>query len=92
MNLIKEPTLNIFNDEIIQIKLAVSSNDKFFVCVLKSNTFPICFINYYNNQLNEFKEIDCNYTGRLNIYYKVFYFKETNEFMHIPRYGLTAII
>ena len=92
MNLIKEQTSNLFNKEINQIKIAKSNSDKFLVCISNSSYFPECFINYYNNQINEFREINCTYTESWNINYKVFYFNETNDFMHISRYDLTTTI
>ena len=47
-------------NEINQIKLAKSFNDKFFICILNKD-IPSCFIN--ENSL-EFKEMDCIYPDK----------------------------
>ena len=89
MNLIKANTSNIMNtNEINQIKLAMSYNDKFFVCFL-NDTNPICLI---NNYLYEFKEIECSRVGSFNPKYKVIYFKETDDFILLSRKTLFTTI
>ena len=77
-------------NEINQIKLAKSFNDKFFICILNKD-IPSCFIN--ENSI-EFKEINCIYPNddAWSSEYKVFYFNETHEFMHISRSWLNLTI
>ena len=87
----KEQTNEIIctnSDEINQIKLAISDNNKYFVC-FTINSIPKCVI---NENSYEFKEIDCNDFGQSDLRYKTFYFKETEEFIFISFYFLTATI
>ena len=66
-------------NEINQIKFEKSYNDRFFVCFL-NKTVPICLI---NNDLFEFYEIGCYLKSNYDNRYKVFYFKESDNFMLI---------
>ena len=67
----------------------MSYNNNFFICftVLKGeHNIPTCYINNYIS--NNFSKIACNYNKfeiNYNINYKVFYFKETDDFMFISR-------
>ena len=88
----KEQTNEIigrYSNVINQIKLAISDNNKYFVC-FTINSIPKCVINEKNSY--EFKEIDCNDFGQSDLRYKTFYFKETDEFIFISFYFLTATI
>ena len=70
--LAEESTIN-------QIKVTISENDKFFVCVLSDEGKLICYINDENSF--NFKKIDCEENNDSNDQYKDFYFKENNVFM-----------
>ena len=90
-------TINYNGDlkEIKQIKIAVSNNNKFFVCILEDDGnnkgTPICFINNENN-LYEFNEMDCKENSGWADNYQVFYFSETNDFMLLSHYSLDTTI
>ena len=90
-------TINYNGDlkKIKQIKIAVSNNNKFFVCILEDNGnnkgTPICFINNKNN-LYEFNEMDCKENSGWADNYQVFYFTETNDFMLLSHYSLDTTI
>ena len=91
MNITKEQTNEIigrYSNVINQIKLAISDNNKYFVC-FTINSIPKCVI---NENSYEFKEIDCNDFGQSDLRYKTFYFKETDEFIFISFHFLTATI
>ena len=86
MNLIlgNTPEINygkILN-EINQIKLAKSFNDKYFVTISNDGT-PFCLI---NENSYEFKEILFNFDNKWDINYKVLYFNETDDFMFVSRW------
>ena len=68
---------------IYQIKSAMSYDNNFFICIIKYNNYPCCFINEYSS--NELKEINCPIYDSYDLDYKVFYFNETNEFMMVSR-------
>ena len=91
MNINKEETNEIIMtslDEINQIKLAISNNNKYFVC-FSINSIPKCVI---NNNSYEFEEIGCSFNTTSDSRYKTFYFKETDEFIFISKYYLTTTI
>ena len=90
-------TINYNGDlkKIKQIKIAVSNNNKFFVCILedddKNKGTPICFINNEDN-FYEFNEMDCKENDGWGDDYQVFYFSETNVFMLLSFYNLDTTI
>ena len=91
MNLIKGKTTKIIkvNDNIVQIKMVVSYNDKFFVCI-KDNTSPKCYI---NESLYKFNEIDCDLGEKTSPLYKIFYFTEIDDFMFVSiKHLVTTLI
>ena len=91
MNLYLERKIEIINSNlnvINQIKLAMSNNDRYFICIL-NNTIPLCLI---NENLFIFEKISCQFNTSSDAQYKVFYFKESNEFMFISRTFLNSII
>ena len=69
------------------IKSEKSHNDKFFVCITILRTAK-CFI---NDNLYQFKGIDCANEGGWTIY-KVLYHKESDDFMLISPTRLTTTI
>ena len=88
-NLIKDKTSSFESKNTInQIKLAMSNNDKFFVCFLEYKT-PICLI---NDNSFEFKKIECENGNGWSAAYKVLYFPENDHFMLISRSELIATI
>ena len=93
MNLTKGRTSYHFNvvNEINQIKFASSYNDRFFVCIL-NGTVAICLNNNNTNDFFEFKEIACHFSSNYSSRYKVFYFKESDDFMFISISYCTATI
>ena len=71
------------SSNIKQIKMALSHNNKFFICYLLDST-PICQINDYSS--NDLKDISCSFnSGSYTNKYKVLYFNETDEFIFIDR-------
>ena len=89
MNLFKEKNCNkILMKEINEIKVAVSYNDNFFVCLLNPST-PICLI---NDNVYDFQEINCKHNENWSPKYKVLYFKESDEFMLISRTHLVSTV
>ena len=90
IDIIKDNTFNLeVMKEIKQIKSSISYNYNFFVCI-SLNCTPACFINKYLE--NVFNEIDCKFTSDYSPNYKVLYFNETDDFMLISRYDLTATL
>ena len=72
---------------ILEIKVAKSLNNNFFICILKEDSSnydkPFCYINSFS--YNNYSLIEC-YDNNYNNYdknYKVLYFDETDEFMYI---------
>ena len=93
MNLNKEKTFEIIwanLNPINQIKLEISNNNKYFVCIT-NNSIPICFINE-NSYEYELKEIGCKFYGPTDLRYKIFYLKETNEFILQSKFYLSTTI
>jgi len=90
MNINKEETNEIImtSGEINQIKLAISNNNKYFVC-FSINSIPKCII---NENTYEFEEIGCSFNTTSDLRYKTFYFKETDEFILISKYYLITTI
>ena len=88
INFSKENTFNkTFSRRINQIKVAISSDDNFFVCFLEDKT-PICYINY---DIYNFKEISgCEHVNDWKTDYKVLYFRENDNFMLISRHELST--
>ena len=87
--MIKDKTSSFESKNTInQIKLAMSNNDKFFVCFLEYKT-PICLI---NDNSFEFKKIECENSNGWSAAYKVLYFAENDHFMLISRSELIATI
>ena len=65
---------------------------KFFVCGL-NNKSPFCLINEEPYELYKFNEIGCKPgTKEWSTEYKVYFFKESNNFMIIPKTNLSASI
>ena len=84
----------IKTNEINQIKSAKSLNNNFFICLTdlyeEGVYIPSCYIN--NFLTNEFKKIECDIYENYNPNYKVLYFEETNDFMHISRLSLRTTL
>ena len=77
-------------DVIKQIKIANSLNDKFFIC-FSNDTNPICIINDNPYELYKFQKIGC-YQRNYNDRYKVFYFKDPDNFMLVSIRELTTTL
>ena len=88
INFSKENTFNkTLSKRINQIKVAISSDDNFFVCFLEDET-PICYINY---DIYNFKKISgCEHVNDWKTDYKVLYFRENDNFMLISRQELST--
>ena len=92
MELKRGKTFNIeISNGIKQIKLAMSFNDKFFVCFSKieNPSPPTCLINNYKY---EFEEVGCKIDRNWSDEYKVFYFNETDDFMLLSKGYCTSIV
>ena len=97
MDIIQNDTYKIkVKNSINQIKLALSFNNNYFICltILKSQKLvPYCYINSCLS--NNFTSIDCNFDDGDTNYdsrYRVLYFNETGEFMLVSRISLESTI
>ena len=94
MDLIEDRSTRILENEnlgiIKQIKIANSLNDKFFICFLNGEN-PICIINDNPYELYKFQKIGC-YQRNYNDRYKVFYFKDPDNFMLVSIFRLTTTL
>ena len=78
-------------DVIKQIKIANSLNDKFFIC-FSNDTNPICIINDNPYDLSNFQKIGCENQRNYSDRYKVFYFKDPDNFMLVSTFILTTTL
>ena len=95
MDLIKDRSTRILEDEnldvIKQIKIANSLNDKFFIC-FSNDENPICIINDNPYELYKFQKIGCENQRNYSDRYKVFYFKDPDNFMLVSIRELTTTL
>ena len=79
-------------DYIKQIKIVLSSNNNFFICIiLNSMSNSYSYIN--NGKSNYFEEGNCAMGSQTESNFGIFYFNSTDNFMLVSRYDkITSLI
>ena len=85
MNIKLNQTYNLPTpDYIKQIKIVLSSNNNFFICItVSSKGDAYCYIN--NVKSNNFEEKNCKNASGTASNYRMFYFNYTDDFMFVSR-------
>ena len=78
--------------EINELKVVLSSNNKFFITILIDGNLYFYIYEYSTSESNILQKTGCNDGATTNINYKLYYFEETKDFVIVGRYQGTIFI
>ena len=78
--------------EINDLKVVLSSNNKFFITIIIDGKLYLFIYEYSTSESNNLLKTGCNDGESTNINYKLYYFEETKDFVIVGRYQGTIFI